>query len=328
MRELAEGCMPFLYFLESIRNPVFDFIFSLITHLGEETFFLVIAIIFFWCVNKREGYFILITGLVGTLFNQLAKLFFRIPRPWVLDPDFDIIEAAREEATGYSFPSGHTQNVAGTYGAIAAYQPKKWKTALCTTIIVLVAFSRMYLGVHTPLDVIVSLLLALALILLLRPLFATEEMFKKSMPWIVIGSTVLSLAFLGYVLSVSGDNTLDAHNFESALKNACTLLGCTAGLIAVYFIDLKYINFETEARWYSQIIKLVVGLVGVLAIKAGLSSPLTALFGNEMIARAVRYFLIVLFAGGVWPLTFKWFKELRIEPMEKFTEWVKAKLKK
>lgn len=328
MRELAEGCMPFLYFLESIRNPVFDFIFSLITHLGEETFFLVIAIIFFWCVNKREGYFILITGLVGTLCNQMAKLFFRIPRPWVLDPDFDIIEAAREEATGYSFPSGHTQNVAGTYGAIAAYQPKKWKTALCTTIIVLVAFSRMYLGVHTPLDVIVSLLLALALILLLRPLFATEEMFKKSMPWIVIGSTVLSLAFLGYVLSVSGDNTLDAHNFESALKNACTLLGCTAGLIAVYFIDLKYINFETEARWYSQIIKLVVGLVGVLAIKAGLSSPLTALFGNEMIARAVRYFLIVLFAGGVWPLTFKWFKELRIEPMEKFTEWVKAKLKK
>ena len=328
MRELAEGCMPFLYFLESIRNPVFDFIFSLITHLGEETFFLVIAIIFFWCVNKREGYFILITGLVGTLFNQLAKLFFRIPRPWVLDPDFDIIEAAREEATGYSFPSGHTQNIAGTYGAIAAYQPKKWKTALCTTIIVLVAFSRMYLGVHTPLDVIVSLLLALALILLLRPLFATEEMFKKSMPWIVIGSTVLSLAFLGYVLSVSGDNTLDAHNFESALKNACTLLGCTAGLIAVYFIDLKFINFVTEARWYSQIIKLVVGLGGVLAIKAGFSSPLTALFGNEMIARAVRYFLIVLFAGGVWPLTFKWFKELRIEPMEKFTEWVKAKLKK
>jgi undecaprenyl-diphosphatase len=186
----------------------------------------------------------------------------------------------------------------------------------------------MYLGVHTPLDVIVSLLLALALILLLRPLFATEEMFKKSMPWIVVGSTVLSLGFLGYVLAVSGDNTLDTHNFESALKNACTLLGCTAGLIAVYFIDLKFINFETKARWYSQIIKLIIGLGGVLAIKAGLSSPLTALFGNEMIARAVRYFLIVLFAGGVWPLTFKWFKELRIEPMEKFTDWVKAKLKK
>ena len=122
MRSLAEGCMPFLYFLKSIRNPVLDFIFSTVTHLGEETLFLAIAIFFFWCVNKREGYFILITGLVGTVVNQVAKLFFRIPRPWVLDPEFNIIESARAEATGYSFPSGHTQNVAGTFGSIAAYK--------------------------------------------------------------------------------------------------------------------------------------------------------------------------------------------------------------
>ena len=310
MRQIAEWCMPFLYWLESIRNPIFDSIFSLVTHLGEETFFLVIAILFFWCVNKREGYFILLTGLVGTLVNQMAKLFFRIPRPWVLDPDFEIIESAREEATGYSFPSGHTQNIAGTYGAIAAFNPKKWKTALCIVIIVLVAFSRMYLGVHTPLDVVVSLLFALGLILLLRPCFETEDRFEKSMPWIVIGSTILSVGFLVYVLSVLGDADLDSHNYYSALKNACTLLGCTAGLILVYFLDSKFIKFETQAKWYAQLLKLILGLGGVLAIKAGLSSPLTALFGNEYVARAVRYFLIVAFAGGIWPLTFKWFKKL------------------
>ncbi len=326
MRELAEGCMPFLHFLEGLRNPFFDWFFSLITHLGEETFFLAIAILFFWCINKREGYFILITGLVGTVVNQLAKLFFRIPRPWVLDPDFEIIEAAREEATGYSFPSGHTQNIAGTYGSIAAYKPKKWKTILCTTLIVLVAFSRMYLGVHTPLDVIVSLIFALALILLLRPAFATEENFKKAMPLVVVGSTILSLCFLMYVISISGDNTLDPHNYQSGLKNACTLLGCTAGLIVIYFLDSKYIHFETNARWYAQVIKLLVGLGGVLAIKAGLSSPLTALFGNEFIARSVRYFLIVLFAGAVWPLTFKWFSKLEIGFMERFSNFVINKI--
>ena len=244
MHKIAEACMPFLYFIQSIRIPFFDWFFSLITHLGEETFFLVIAILFFWCINKREGYFILITGLVGTLVNQLAKLFFRIPRPWVLDPDFEIVESARAEATGYSFPSGHTQNIAGTYGSIAAFQPKKWKTILCVSIIILVAFSRMYLGVHTPLDVIVSLIFAFLLVSLLRPCFATEENLKKSMPWIVVGSVVLSLGFLAYVLSLSGVSFLDPHNYQSALKNACTLLGCTAGLIAVYFIDLKFINFE------------------------------------------------------------------------------------
>ena len=310
MRSLAEGCMPFLYFLESIRNPIFDWIFATVTHIGEETFFLAFAIIFFWCVNKREGYFILITGLVGTVVNQVAKLIFRIPRPWVLDPEFNIIESARAEATGYSFPSGHTQNVAGTFGAIAAYEPKKWKTAVCVTIIALVGFSRMYLGVHTPLDVVVSLLVALGIILLLRPVFSSDESFKKYMPYVVIGSVILSTLFLVYVLSLSGVSFLDAHNYQSGLKNAFTLLGCTAGLVVVYFVDSKYINFDTKAKWYAQLLKLAIGLGIILAIKSGLSAPLTALFGNEYVARAVRYFLIVVFAGAVWPLTFKKFAKL------------------
>lgn len=326
VQRLAEGCMPFLHFLQSIRNPFFDWFFALITHLGEETFFLVIAIMFFWCINKREGYFILITGLVGTVVNQIAKLFFRVPRPWVLDPDFEIVESAREEATGYSFPSGHTQNIAGTYGSIAAYEPKKWKTILCTILIVLVAFSRMYLGVHTPLDVIVSLLFALGLILLLRPVFVSDERMNKLMPVVVVASVILSVGFLAYVLSLSGVSFLDPHNYQSGLKNACTLLGCTAALIPVYILDRMYIKFETNARWYVQIIKLAGGLLGVLAIKSGLSAPLTALFGNEFVARAVRYFLIVVFAGTVWPLTFKWFAELKIGFMERFTEWVKGKI--
>ena len=320
--------MPFLYFLESIRNPVFDFFFSLITHLGEETLFLVIAILFFWCIDKREGYFILITGLVGTVVNQIAKLLFRIPRPWVLDPNFQIIEDAREAATGYSFPSGHTQNIAGTFGSIAAYNPTKKRTAICITVIALVAFSRMYLGVHTPLDVVTSLLVALGLVVGLRPLFATEQSFKRSMPYVVVGSVILSTAFLVYVLSISGDTTLDPHNYESGLKNACTLLGCTAGLVLVHIIDSRFINFKTDGRWYAQIIKLVLGLVGVLIIKSGLSTPLTLLFGNEFVARAVRYFLVVAFAGCIWPLTFKWFSNLKIGFMERFSEWIKGKFKK
>ena len=323
-----EFLMDMLRAIAEIRNPVFDLFFSVITRLGEEVFFLAAAIFFFWCVNKRQGYFVLITGLFGTVLNQGAKLLFRIPRPWVLDENFNIIESAREEATGYSFPSGHTQNVAGTYGSIAAFNPKKWKSIVCITIIILVSFSRMYLGVHTPLDVVVSLLIALALVLLLRPLFETEESFKRSMPWIVVGSVILSVIFLVYVLSLSGVSFLDAHNYQSALKNACTLIGCTAGLVIVHFVDSKFINFQTEARWYAQLIKLALGLCGLLAIKSGLSAPLTALFGNEYVARAVRYFLVVVFAGAVWPLTFKWFSNLKIDCMEKFTTQLCNKYKK
>lgn len=328
MQNLAQLCMPFLHFLEGLRNPFFDFLFTTVTHLGEETFFLVVAIFFFWCINKRQGYYILITGLVGTVVNQVLKLFFRVPRPWVLDPNFNAIESAIPEATGYSFPSGHTQNIAGTYGAIAAFNPKRGKTAICVIVIILVAFSRMYLGVHTPIDVVASLAIAALLLFVLRPVFQSDENFKKYMPYVIGVSVFLSVLFLAYVLSLSGVSFLDPHNYQSGLKNACTLIGCTAGLLPVYIIDTKYTNFRTDGRWYAQIIKLVGGLIGVLAIKEGLKLPLVWIFGGELPARAVRYFLIVIFAGVVWPLTFKWFSSLKIACMERFSDKVGGILKR
>ena len=130
--------MDILRGIAEIRNPVFDFLFLIITKMGEEVFFLAAAIFFFWCVNKREGYFVLITGLFGTVVNQAAKLAFRIPRPWVIDPEFEVVGNAKEAATGYSFPSGHTQNVAGTLGSVAAYKPTWKRVLICTVFILLV----------------------------------------------------------------------------------------------------------------------------------------------------------------------------------------------
>ena len=327
-KSLMEFLMNILRAIAEIRNPVFDAIFSLITRLGEETFFLAAAILIFWCVNKREGYFVLITGLFGTVLNQCAKLIFRIPRPWVYDPTFEVVGDAKVAATGYSFPSGHTQNIAGTLGSVAAYNPNRKKTLICTVVILLVAFSRMYLGVHTLLDVVVSLLFALALVLILRPVFTSDEKFHKFMPIVVVSGVVLSLVFFVFVVAISGDETLDPHNYESGLKNACTLLGCTIGLIPTYVIDRKFTKFETSAPWYAQIIKLAVGLGIVLAIKSGLSAPLTALCaGNAYAGRVIRYFLIVLFAGVLWPMTFKWFSKLRIAKLDALTEKITAKWK-
>ena len=310
--------MDFLRALEGIRTPFLNALFSLITELGGETVFLVISIIFFWCVNKREGYYILLTGLFGTLLNQALKLAFRVPRPWIIDKNFTIVESAREAATGYSFPSGHTQNIASTFGAIAVYNRKRrWVIAASASVIVLVAFSRMYLGVHTPLDVGVSLLTSAALVFGLYPLFSSEDRFKRAFPFIVVSAVLLSAAFLAYVLIISPDKSLDPHNLESGLKNATTLLGCTLGLVLVYFVDGKFTDFRTEARWYAQIIKAVLGFAVVLLIKELLRTPLEFVFGNIYLARAVRYFLVVAFAGAVWPLTFGWFSRLRIPFLEK-----------
>ena len=85
--------MTFLHLLEEIRTPVGDVFFSMITRLGEETVFLIIGLLFFWCVDKAEGYYLILTGLCGTLLNQFLKIVCRVPRPWVLDDKMTIVES-------------------------------------------------------------------------------------------------------------------------------------------------------------------------------------------------------------------------------------------
>ena len=90
--------MGLLYALESIRTPVLDKIMSVITLLGGELFFMVIAVTVFWCVSKREGYYLMIVGFFGTVINQFLKILCCVPRPRIKDPEFNIVESARAEA--------------------------------------------------------------------------------------------------------------------------------------------------------------------------------------------------------------------------------------
>ena len=156
--------MSFLYFLENLRCAPLDFLFSLITLCGEETVFMAVGMIVFWCINKHQGYYLLCVGFAGTVINQFLKMLFRVPRPWVKDPKFTIVESAKEAATGYSFPSGHTQTSVGLFGGIAHWNKGTVLRVAALSLCVLVPLSRMYLGVHTPADVLVSVGIALLLI--------------------------------------------------------------------------------------------------------------------------------------------------------------------
>ena len=118
--------MDFLYFLQELRTPWLDAIISALTHLGGELVFLVAALTIFWCRDKRQGYYMLSVGFLGTLINQFLKITCRVPRPWVRDPNFTIVESARAEATGYSFPSGHSTSSVGTFGVIATEGKRLW----------------------------------------------------------------------------------------------------------------------------------------------------------------------------------------------------------
>ena len=315
--------MGFLKFLEGIRLPFLDSLFGIITYLGDEIAFLALAIIFYWCVSKRRGLYIMTVGLFGTVINQVLKLTFKVERPWIKDPTLKPVSNSVERATGYSFPSGHTQNAAGTFGSIAASGKGLAGWIISVVIVALVAFSRMYLGVHTPLDVFTSLVIAIALTALLYPVFKNDESVEKYMPYITVVGMALSLMFLLYFPIFGKDFSASDTNYQNGLENAYTMAGCTIGLTAIYFIDKSFIKFDTHATWYNQIIKVVLGLGITLLLKEGLKAPLVYVcVGNELIARMIRYLIVVLFAGAVWPLTFKLISRIKCGALDRFGEWV------
>lgn len=298
--------MGFLYLLEKLRMPGLNAFMLLVTKLGEETAFLVMALIFFWCVDKKRGYLLMSVGFIGTMANQFLKMWFRIPRPWVLDENFTILEAAREAASGYSFPSGHTTSAVGTFGSIAVSAKHRRTKALCVTLAVLVGFSRMYVGVHTPADVLVGALTSLVLIFALRKVCLED----KGMKFLLTGMLAMAFGLLAFMELYPFPADTDAHNLESGLKNAYTMIGCLSAVAIVYAVEKRYIRFDTDAVWWAQILKAVLGLGLVLLVKEGLRSPLEALCGGHLIARSIRYFLIVVTAGIAWPMSFRWFAKL------------------
>lgn len=301
--------MEFLYLLESVRNSFLDTVMLIITAFGEETVFMLIAMLVLWCVDKYEGYYILFVGFIGTQINQLLKVCFRIDRPWVRDENFKPVEGAIEEATGYSFPSGHTQSSVGTFGALARWNKNKALRIICIILCVLVPFSRMYLGVHTPLDVLTSAVIALTLVFVLYPLIRRYASSPKGMRIMFL---IMALWSIGQVLFMELYNfpeSADAVQLFSGLKNAYKMLGAVLGVMVVYELDIRYIKFETKAVWWAQLIKLVLGIALTLGVKE-LCYAIFSFVPSEAASRAFSYFFMVIFAGAVWPCSFKFFGKL------------------
>lgn len=298
--------MNLLYALERLRTPFWDAVFSAVTHLGEETVFMVAAILIFWCVSKEEGYYLLLMGFFGTVVNQFLKLLFRIPRPWVRDPDFTIVESARAQATGYSFPSGHTQNAVATFGGIARSTRRPWVRWTCVAVLLAVSFSRLYLGVHTPLDVGVSFTVAGVMVLALYPLIRQADRSPRLMAGLLAGMLLVGAAYLVFAYVYPFPADVDLANLTSGRENGWKLLGATVGFGISWWLDRRYIRFDTRAVWWVQLLKVVLGLALLMGIRAGLKAPLLALLHSPGVAGAVRYGIMVLFAGALWPAAFRY----------------------
>lgn len=292
--------MEFLRILEGIRSPFLNSIIGLITQLGEETVAVVVLCAIFWCISKKVAYGIGISYFLSGLTVQGMKILFRIDRPWILDATLKPVPSALEHATGYSFPSGHTQSATALFGAIGMQVKQKPLKAVCFIVPILVAFSRMYLGVHTLLDTGVSLVVSFLLVLLAVKVFSEEDAGNRrglviSLVMVLYAIVVIVIAFTLY----SG-GTIEQSYVTDCLKAAGAGVGFAVGM----YIERAYIKFPEKAKnilW--QIIKFVLGFIGVLVIKEGLK----LVVGTGLVVDTVRYFLMIMWVTVFFPLIIKRF---------------------
>lgn len=292
--------MDILRAIASIRTPFLDLVMQGVTMIGQEMVFIVIAMFMVWCLDKKWGYRFLAIFMVGSLLNQILKVVFLIPRPWIVDPEFEIVESARAEATGFSFPSAHTQNVTMTFGAIAMWLKKKWIYIVAALISLLVAFSRMYLGVHTLLDTVVGLVTGLLVLVVMDILMEHVINDPKRFSVFILFGNIAAICFLLYLYLAPVSKYLRPEDY----KNAFVLFGTTFGFTLGWIIDIMWGHFDTKAIWWMQLIKLILGTAIVLAIRAVLK---TAFGGSDAapILHGVRYAIMTFVAIGLCPFLFK-----------------------
>ena len=303
MTELARSTMPFLYALSAFRTPWLSGIMSLLTHFGDAALFVVVGLLLYWCWDKKKARYVLAVGLAGTVIGNCLKNVFRVPRPWLLDENFSIVESARARATGYSFPSGHTQVGVGLYGSLALMLKNRWAKLATLAMAVVIPFSRMILGVHTPLDTGFAALVSVVLIFALRPCMKTEKGMAVTLA--ALGAAGILMLTWTALLPAGETSEQDVTNLREGLKAACMSAAALAAMFAAYEADERFLHFETAGSLKTQLAKSALGLA-CTGILFGLVHFIPE---TSLVLRFAGYFVTVCFATIVWPMTFPWFRK-------------------
>lgn len=266
--------LDFLLKLQELSTPVLDSFFSTITNLGHEMFYTIVITIIFWCLSKNHGIRLAIAITITTLINTDVKEYFKSERPFILDSRLKPLYL--DSAPGYSMPSGHTQVSTSFWFYTAMMVRKKIYSIIAISAVILVGFSRLYLRVHWPVDVLVGLILGIFIV------WGLEMLFRKLKQPIYGAGTTILYAFIIPLLLVA------LSGFEYGAIKIGTLL---SGLLFGYFVESKYIGFKENTTMINQVMKVVIGVAGILIIR----SVIKTFLPDNIIMDAVRYF-----AMGFW----------------------------
>ena len=270
----------FMVRLQELRTPLLNKIAELITIMGEELFLIIVMCIVFWCVSREGGYKLLLSIILASAGNSALKMIFKVQRPWVKDER--IIPIRTETAGGYSMPSGHTQVGASLWFSLKRSLKKPWFSVLAYIMMLGIAASRVYLGVHTPQDVIVGLLLCVVGVLISH--YIVDSAIKNN--------SIISFLVLAIIAA--------AGLFFVTDENYYKMTGILMSLPLAFYLENRFVRFNAKTKLWKQLIKLILGFVTVLIFKEGLK----LVFPDQLFFDMLRYFAIGISTVYLVPLLF------------------------
>ena len=266
----------YLLWLQKIREStggMLDGFFELISDMVLNVAVYIVIAMIYWCVSKKVGIMFAMNIGVGNFVTQILKNTFCVYRPWIRDARIIPAGDAIETATGYSFPSGHTQVATSEFGSLAIWQKKSKGIVIFSAImILLVMISRNYLGVHTPQDVIISFIITSAVICAnLFILSWVDKGKNRDIIFLLAGMAVCIGAFLfnvlkAYPMDMGADGKPLVDSAEMIMEGGVGI-GCAMGFLLGWFIDRRFVRYEVPATLKRKIWVFIVGaIVTVLTV--------------------------------------------------------------
>lgn len=299
----------FLLWLQGLRTPFLDALLEAVTDAVTGTAMYAVIAIIYWCISKRAATYVALNIAGGSMVNQALKNTFCVYRPWIRDPRVIPAGDAISNATGYSFPSGHTQVASCEFLSVAVWQKKrKWAVAVCVFLTLLVMFTRLYLGVHTPQDVLVSLLVSILVLIVNAKLLKWVDGGKNrdilfSLVGIVAGAAFLVYGvFKPYPLDYDAAGRLLVDP-EEMIADCYKAAGCIFGFFTGWLLERRFVSFDVDGRPLIRVIRGAVGAVILAVIALAGRAGLVSLLGENW-GELVFFVVAFVFILFVYPYVF------------------------
>lgn len=284
---------PIMLFFQDIRIPALSFIAEALSFLGESTWAVALILFIYFVFDKKTGFALATVNMTAHVVNNTLKAVFRIPRPWVKF-EGEIFPLRESTATGYSFPSGHSAGAGSLYYGLYKSYKNKAVRAACAALMVLIPLSRIYLGVHWPLDVVFGLLIGLIISSFIenfKSVYDNLSLFKKLA--FILAPLLIVLALIDAVLIDTG--VLDSTLYKDL---ASSFVGLGAVYLASY-LERRYINFTHTKKIGARILYFALSFaVGYLITLFPFSKikVMTRLF------KTLGLLLLIVWEIYLWPL--------------------------